>query len=75
MGLDLRLPIGIMFSLVGLLLLGYGLATSGDAELYRRSLGININQVWGGLLLIFGSLMLGFALKGSKSDQEPPKQE
>ena len=72
MGLDLRFPIGIMFTLVGLILLGYGIMTGSDVELYRRSLGININQIWGGFLLIFGALMLGFALKGAKSDQ--PKQ-
>ncbi|OGV64345.1 MAG: hypothetical protein A2283_24110 [Lentisphaerae bacterium RIFOXYA12_FULL_48_11] len=75
MGLDLRFPIGIMFSLVGLILLVYGLMTSGDIELYRRSLGININQIWGGFLLIFGSLMLGFALKGAKSKPEDPKKQ
>jgi hypothetical protein len=37
---------------------GYGLFTHGDAELYRRSLDININLVWGILLLVFGGLML-----------------
>jgi len=75
MGLDLRFPIGIMFSLVGLILLVYGIITNGDTELYRRSLGININQVWGGFLLIFGSLMLGFAVKGAKQGSEPPKKQ
>lgn len=72
MGLDLRFPIGIMFTLVGLILLGYGIMTDADVELYKRSLGININMVWGGFLLAFGALMFGFALKGAKSEQ--PKQ-
>jgi len=42
-----------MFSLVGALLLIYGAATGSDAEMYRHSLGININLIWGIVLLIF----------------------
>lgn len=75
MGLDLRFPIGIMFSLVGFILAGYGMMTGGNAELYRRSLDININLIWGIFLLIFGVLMLGFAIKGSKSGTDVPKQQ
>lgn len=75
MGLDLRFPIGIMFSLVGLILAGYGMMTNGNAELYRRSLDININLIWGIFLVIFGALMLGFAIKGAKSGPEVPKQQ
>jgi hypothetical protein len=58
MGLDIRWPIGIMFSLIGALLLVYGLGTQGDAELYRHSLDMNINLLWGGVLLLFGGGML-----------------
>jgi hypothetical protein len=61
MGLDIRWPIGLMFSLVGLLMTGYGVATNGNAELYRRSLDININLAWGVVLLGFGALMLFLA--------------
>ena len=61
MKLDLRLPIGLMFSIFGLLLLGFGLIS--DAAIYQRSLGINVNLWWGVVLLIFGLVMLGFALK------------
>lgn len=61
MGLDIRWPIGLMFSLVGLLMTGYGVVTKGDAELYRRSLDININLVWGLVLLVFGGFMLFLA--------------
>ena len=63
MGLDLRFPIGLMFSLLGLLLGGYGCATASDQVMYRVSLGLNVNLWWGGFLLIFGAVMLGFALK------------
>jgi len=57
MGLDIRYPIGMMFTLLGLILLGTGFITGGDAAIYRSSLGININLIWGAVLLIFGLLM------------------
>jgi hypothetical protein len=69
MGLDIRWPIGLMFSLIGALLLGYGAATGSDVEMYRHSLGININVIWGVVLLVFGALMLLGAFLGSK---KPP---
>jgi len=71
MGLDLRWPIGLMFSLVGLLITIYGFATRNDAEVYRRSLGININLIWGVVLLVFGGLMLFLATR-RKDDSGPP---
>jgi protein-S-isoprenylcysteine O-methyltransferase Ste14 len=58
MGLDIRWPIGLMFSIIGAMLVVYGAVTGSDAELYKRSLGMNINLVWGVILLIFGVLML-----------------
>jgi hypothetical protein len=62
MGLDIRLPIGMMFSLLGGIMAIYGLCTGSDAEMYKTSLGININLWWGLLLFAFGAVMLGFAL-------------
>lgn len=56
MGLDIRLPIGAMFTLFGLLLVVYGVV--GDKAIYQRSLGINVNLGWGAVLLIFGLVML-----------------
>jgi hypothetical protein len=67
MGLDIRLPIGLMFSLVGLLLTIYGAVTGGDAEIYKRSLGININLIWGIVLLVFGGTMLLMARRAKKN--------
>ena len=63
MGLDIRLPIGMMFSLLGALLVVYGLATRSDAALYQASLAIDINLIWGGVLFLFGGVMLTFALR------------
>lgn len=59
MTLDLRLPLGLMFAALGLLLSGYGLVS--DPRLYARSLGINVNLWWGLVLLAFGLAMLALA--------------
>jgi hypothetical protein len=67
MGLDIRWPIGLMFSLIGAIMVIYGLITGSGAEIYQRSLGINVNLCWGSLLLIFGGTMLVLAWRGSKS--------
>ena len=56
MGLDIRLPLGLMFALLGVLLLISGLVM--DKGIYQRSLGININFWWGLVLLVFGIIML-----------------
>ena len=58
MGLDLRLPIGLYFTLLGVMLGAYGIFTSSNTEMYKRSLGMNINLTWGVVLLIFGLAML-----------------
>lgn len=56
--LDLRLPLGLLLLFYGILLTIYGLIT--DPEIYRKSLGININLFWGIILLSFGGFLLGF---------------
>ena len=57
MTLDLRIPIGLMFSLLGIILAAFGLATKDTPALYERSLGVNANLWWGIVLLIFGQIM------------------
>ena len=59
---DLRIPIGLFFGLIGLILAIYGFV--GDPALNARSLGININLIWGVILLVFGVLMLALAKLG-----------
>jgi len=71
MNFDLRLPIGIMFSTFGLILTVFG-AVSDKAIYEEHSLGININLIWGIVLLVFGLLMLFLALKGGKKSGPPP---
>jgi hypothetical protein len=63
MGLDVRLPVGLMFAIMGALLAGYGLF--GDHAIYARSLGINVNEIWGGVLLVGGGIFLALAARGS----------
>jgi hypothetical protein len=58
MGLDIRLPIGMLFAVLGLLLLGFGVV--GDPAIYQRSLGININLGWGAVIEVFGLAMWFF---------------
>jgi hypothetical protein len=71
MDLDIRLPIGFMFSILGFMLTLFGLFTTGDTSMYARSLGININ-LWSGVcMLIFGGLMLFFGWRGKKAQKNP----
>ena len=73
MGLDLRWPIGLMFSLIGALLIGYGAITNSDAEMYKRSLNFNINIYWGLVLLAFGAMMLILAWRGKAKAADTKK--
>lgn len=63
MGLDIRIPIGSLFVILGGLLAGYGLLS--NPAIYQRSLGIDINLWWGGALLAFGLAMLALAWRAS----------
>jgi len=65
MNLDLRLPIGLMFTIVGVLLIGFGLVS--DGSIYARSLGINVNLWWGLVLCLFGLAMLALATRVARS--------
>ena len=56
--LDIKIPIGLMFSIFGIILLVYGLSTRNDTALYEKSLSHNINLWMGGLSLLFGAIML-----------------
>jgi hypothetical protein len=63
-GLDIRVPIGGLFVVLGLLLTGYGVATADQASLYERSLMVNVNLWWGLVMLAFGLLLLAGAAWG-----------
>ena len=58
MGLDIKIPIGLMFSILGLILTIFGIVTNGNGEMYEQSLGHNIN-LWSGIFMVaFGAFML-----------------
>jgi hypothetical protein len=58
--LDIRIPIGLMFSILGAMLAVFGLISG--REIYKvHSLGINVNLGWGCILLAFGLFMLTMA--------------
>ncbi|TNF38659.1 MAG: hypothetical protein EP313_07810, partial [Bacteroidetes bacterium] len=59
--LDIRFPIGLMFSIVGLIITIYGIATIGQDAMYVKSLNVNVNLLSGIGTLIFGLLMLLFS--------------
>ena len=65
MGIDIRLPIGILFSLLGVILTAYGSLV--DTSRYGQSLGVNINLDWGMVLLVFGLVMFLLGRKGVRS--------
>ena len=59
MKLDVRVPAGLMLATIGLLLALYGFF--GDRAVYARSLGINVNAIWGSVLVAAGGAMLALA--------------
>jgi hypothetical protein len=56
MGLDIRLPLGLIFLITGAIMLVYGLATHGS-PIYAVSMGINLNVIWGSVMTAFGIVM------------------
>jgi hypothetical protein len=65
MGIDIRLPLGILFLLLGVILLVYGAVS--DPSLYQQSLGINVNLYWGVVLFAFGGLMFALSRRGARA--------
>jgi hypothetical protein len=66
MNLDIRLPIGLLFAILGGLILLYGLVTYfTQPAIYKHSLGININFWWGLVMLLFGSGMIWLGRRGT----------
>jgi protein-S-isoprenylcysteine O-methyltransferase Ste14 len=72
MSLDIRIPIGSMFVIVGAILLVFGLVTF-NSDIYKVSLDYNIN-LWSGIAsLIFGLLMLALAWRATEREKQKPK--
>jgi hypothetical protein len=74
MGLDIRIPIGLMFSILGAVLVIYGSVS--NPQIYRdHSLGVNINLIWGAVIFVFGLIMLLLAWLGRKARPDIPPPE
>ena len=71
--IDIRMPIGLLFSLLGLLLTFFGLFS--DHAIYEKSLGINVNLLWGLVMLVFGAVMLFFARRTEKLAKQATEKE
>jgi hypothetical protein len=65
--LDLRLPIGGLFAVLGVMLAGYGLATASNTEMYAKSSGMNINLIWGVVMICTGLVFLFLARRGARA--------
>jgi hypothetical protein len=59
MGLDVRLPLGFMFVILGVLLVGYGMIAVDTP-------GAPMNVGWGLVLLLVGALMLWLTARSEK---------
>ncbi len=57
MGLDIRIPLGLIFLITGGIMALYGLITRGNQALYERSMGVNLNLTWGAIMFVFGLVM------------------
>jgi multisubunit Na+/H+ antiporter MnhG subunit len=71
MNLDIRFPIGLMFTLFDAIIGIFGLLS--DPALYQRSLGINVNLWWGLVMFLFGAVMLFMARRAGRQDGNSPK--
>lgn len=69
MGLDIRIPLGLMFLSTGGIMLLFGLFTRGS-EIYEKSLGMNVNLIWGTVMFLFGAFMF-FMGKRQKWQDDP----
>ena len=64
MQLDIRLPMGLLFLVLGVILVGYGFMS--DPAIYvEHSLGQNVNKLWGAIFALFGVLMLWLSRRKS----------
>jgi hypothetical protein len=67
MGLDIRWPIGIIFTVYGVVLIVFGIVT--DPTIFQSSLGVNIDKWWGTAMLVFGLIMGALAFRASRRSQ------
>ena len=70
---DLRISMGMLFTLIGTVLTAFGLATRSNADVYAKSMGIDANLWWGLVLLVFGILVLTLGRRGQMKQEKIKK--
>ena len=64
MRMDVKLPLGMIFSIMGLILICSGVFYKNEIV---AKLGFNLNLWWGALVFFFGFLMLIFYFRSRKA--------
>ncbi len=64
MQLDIRLPIGLMFSVLGILLFVVGLFAGGQSTQSQQT---SVNLWWGVVMFLFGIVMFVLGRRGTAS--------
>ncbi len=64
MRLDIRLPLGLLFLIFGLLLVVFGMTS--NKALYERSLNVNVNFWWGLVMLAFGLALFALGARNQR---------
>jgi len=72
--LDIRVPIGGLFTALGALVGGYGVVAGIDPT-HGASLGLNINLWWGLVMLVFGLVLLASARRARRPASAHPAAE
>ena len=67
MGLDIRVPLGLIFLVTGGIMSVYGFLTRNSA-IYEKSMGVNLNLGWGLVMLVFGAVMFFFGRRQKWQD-------
>ncbi len=75
MNFDIRIPIGLLFTVLGLILAVFGLFTVPNHIMYAKSLGVNFNLIWGLVMVVFGVIMLWKSNSGKKEKIANKKNE
>ena len=73
MNLDLRLPMGLMFLITGAMMMIFGIFTWGS-PIYEKSLGMNINVIWGSIMFVFGVTMFLLGRRATKLAKLAPPE-
>jgi len=70
MSFDIRLPIGLLFLAIGVLVAAFGAIGHPAAPG-----GVNIDLIWGVVMAAFGALMLALARLRRRGELPPPSED